>query len=348
MKKITYLGENPAKENHAGNKARLDIDNILFSRYGKPFLGLNTTKFNSIFDKILYLASPSTWNLCYRLLRKYDSNILIQYPFYYNMILNYAVTKLSIDNSSILFIHDIDCLREFNNISMQKLKEELNACKVLVVHNKLMIEKLRDFGVISYMVNLQLFDYLLTAVPKPKRNLSKLIAFAGNLGKSKFLKVSKLEQLKIKFNLYGPNFDSSSMLWKNISYCGSFAPDEIPYKLEGSFGLIWDGDSLETCEGAVGYYLRYNNPHKLSLYIASCLPVIVWKEAAVASFVEKYNIGLTISSLFEIEKAISKVSKEQYFNYIENIQKLQAKVCNGFFTNQALDEIEFYLKNDKK
>ena len=41
------------------------------------------------------------------------------------------------------------------------------------------------------------------------------------------------------------------------TYFGSFLPDELPVALEGGFGLVWDGDSAETCSGVFGEYLRF-------------------------------------------------------------------------------------------
>ncbi len=35
------------------------------------------------------------------------------------------------------------------------------------------------------------------------------------------------------------------------TYFGSFLPDELPAALEGGFGLVWDGDSAETCSGCL-------------------------------------------------------------------------------------------------
>ena len=62
-------------------------------------------------------------------------------------------------------------------------------------------------------------------------------------------------------------------LLENETYFGSFLPDELPAALEGGFGLVWDGDSAETCSGVFGEYLRYNNSHKASLYLASGFPL---------------------------------------------------------------------------
>ena len=39
---------------------------------------------------------------------------------------------------------------------------------------------------------------------------------------------------------------------ENENYFGSFLPDELPAALEGGFGLVWDGDSAETCSGVFG------------------------------------------------------------------------------------------------
>lgn len=178
------------------------------------------------------------------------------------------------------------------------------------------------------------------AIPQKIYVLNKEIAFAGNLGKSEFLKNKELKKLRIKFNLYGPNFDKKSINVENVEYCGSFGPDEIPYRLKGSFGLIWDGGEIDTCSGPFGNYMRYNNPHKLSLYIAAGLPVIVWEEAAIADFVRKYDIGFTIKSLFEISSAIEKTKLEKYEQYKENILMLQKNVTAGYYTKNVLDQVE--------
>ena len=58
--------------------------------------------------------------------------------------------------------------------------------------------------------------------------------------------------------------------------------------------------SSETCKGSFGEYLRINNPHKTSLYLASGIPVIIWSKAALAEFIEKNKCGITVDSLYEI------------------------------------------------
>ena len=112
---------------------------------------------------------------------------------------------------------------------------------------------------------------------------------AGNLRRHKAEYVYRLPDSQ-KFNLYGVGYEKQNK--NNICYHGSFDPDELPFVLEGSFGLVWDGDSAETCSGVYGQYLKVNNPHKCSLYLATGLPVIVWKESTVARIVKKQSLVL--------------------------------------------------------
>ena len=51
---------------------------------------------------------------------------------------------------------------------------------------------------------------------------------------------------------------------------------------KGSFGLIWEGDSIEKPSGSLGRYIQYISHHKLSLYILAKLPIIVAASAATA------------------------------------------------------------------
>ena len=82
---------------------------------------------------------------------------------------------------------------------------------------------------------------------------------------------------------------------------GAFDPDTPFLNGRYHFGLIWDGTGVDSCEGLYGHYMRFNSPHKLSLYVALGLPVIVWREAAIADFVLKQGIGVTVGNLLELD-----------------------------------------------
>lgn len=89
----------------------------------------------------------------------------------------------------------------------------------------------------------------------------------------------------------------------------------------------------------MGNYLKYNNPHKLSLYIASGMPVITWRQAAIAEFVEKNDIGFVVDSILQIPGIIDTIDEKTYLTYRNNIQKLQEKVIDGEFTKSVLHQL---------
>ena len=94
----------------------------------------------------------------------------------------------------------------------------------------------------------------------------------------------------VKVNLYGMNYDTELDACENIHYYGSFAADEIRI----SSIRVWSGlgwRQYQWMSGEAGQYVRYNNPHKLSLYLSSGLPVVIWENAAEAEFVKRYGLG---------------------------------------------------------
>ena len=118
--------------------------------------------------------------------------------------------------------------------------------------------------------------------------------------------------------------------------------------LQGKYGLVWDGDTIETCSGGKGEYLRINNPHKLSLYLAIGLPVIIWDEAAEADFVLKEHVGITVKSLYELSDKLSKVSDSDYENMKHNAQIVGARLRNGEYMTKAIKKAEEKIQEIRK
>ena len=340
---IYYVPETVADNiNTAGPKAREDIDSILKSCGLEPLLpieyGLLSYKNNRF--RIDY------WRFLFSLCNIKNRWIVLQYPVYSGRIEKKIIDRLIHNNHLIFFIHDLEYLRFKNTKSrLQYEIDLLNKASIIVSHNSYMTKRLQQDGVTVPILELQLFDYLLsTPVPGHSYKFGRQIAYAGNLGiialKNAFLLNETIQDLPVDFLLYGPGFDKNLLKWSNIKYSGSYSPTEIPHKLEGSFGLIWDGNSVTTCDGQAGEYMRYNNPHKLSLYIVAGLPVIVWKESAIAKFVRTFNIGITVDSLADISEEIQKTGVEEYNQMLHNIQDLQMKISSGFFTKNVLQAID--------
>ena len=78
--------------------------------------------------------------------------------------------------------------------------------------------------------------------------------------------------------LYGSGLETEKLEGK-VDYKGFVSSDELIATAEGEYGLAWYGSSLEGGSGALGEYLQYNAPHKMSLYIRCGLPIIVWEKA---------------------------------------------------------------------
>ena len=117
---------------------------------------------------------------------------------------------------------------------------------------------------------------------------------------------------------------------------GSYAPEKIPEMLSGSFGLVWDGPDLDIRPGTIGDYLRYNNPHKCSLYLASGLPVIIWKEAALADFVESGHLGITVSDLTDLSAAVKKITEAEYLEIKNHVMLEGEKIRSGYYFSRAI------------
>ena len=348
MKYIICEGTPDGKFN-AQSKARNDAEKIIlkngYEKYCIP------TKYGVQTNKLLKFKQLIDYKNNYNIWKKYINNlqsgdiIVIQYPLI-NTILNFEkIIKLCNNKkiNTVILIHDLDSLR-FTDIP-RKAKEDkyvLNNASYIIAHNNKMKQELVKMdNDASKIIELEIFDYLVDEDIKTKnRNKNEPIIIAGNLSKNKAKYISTLKDVKnTKFNLYGKGYEKEDGE-ENIDYKGAFLPEKLPNNLEGSFGLVWDGTSKDSCEGNFGNYIRYNNPHKTSLYLASKIPVIVWKEAALSDFVEKNNIGFSIKKLDEIAEKINNLTDEDYKLKIENVEKISNKIRNGEFLSKAIKKVE--------
>jgi hypothetical protein len=241
----------------------------------------------------------------------------------------------------VCFIADIDGLRDGDQNLLSKEIRQLQQFWFFIVHNNKMGSYLRELVPQGIFSVLNFFDYLARTEYSEKLK-GYTIVFAGNLEKSKFL--LHLDQVaqskpKLHFNIYGPGMSENELNQENVSYHGVYKPYDMPSSVRGSFGLIWDGESIHTCSGGYGEYLQYNSQHKLSLYILSRLPIIIWEKAATAELVKKYKIGFTVKTLFEIEDKIAALREDEYRQMQTNMQPLAEKINKGECLANAINEI---------
>lgn len=342
MKKYQII-ETTENLNHAGSKATKDIAEIAQSL---GYQGLNvrmrttsTSKLAKIQRQAGYLKD---WKYCEREIEK-DSVILLQHPFHYpQMTREHVLWKLKEEKHVrfICLVHDVEQLRGFryNDYYKQEFNFMLRIADVLIVHNTHMKDFFLGCGIAEEkLVDLEIFDYLQSGEAAARPVFERSLTVAGNLDTTKCRYIGELGELDgVCVKLYGPNFDHKLRSRENIQYYGSFPADEIPSKLTGGFGLVWDGESIRGCKGQSGQYLKYNNPHKLSLYLSSGLPVVIWKGAAEADFVQKHNAGVCVDSLTDLTELFAALDEKQYQDYAEAVGEMAMKLRSGYYGRKAI------------
>lgn len=339
------------KTNMAGSKAPADIKDIL-EKMGYMSIGIHS--FDETREDV-----KQTWRYqrCWEEWKKtYDSIsenaiLVLQVPFCQKQNLrNEILQKLKIEKNVriISIVHDVEQLRGIflNKYTQSEFEFILRISDIMIVHNKIMFNYFTDLGVPkTRLISLDIFDYLYHGAITQKM-FEKSIVIAGNMDGQKSSYIGKLGKLSpMNVHLYGPNYNGQATE-NTIFYHGSFPSSEIPGILDRGFGLIWDGDSLDTCSGATGEYLRYNNPHKLSLYLAAGLPVIIWKEAAEADFVEKHGLGFRVSSLYEVQEILNDLDESMYTYYLNQVQRISARLAAGEYTSLAIKKAEDILNTE--
>lgn len=327
---------------NAGNKARSDALKIAFDMGYKhvPLFKKGTFKIIVLFQIIKGCLSVFFSK------EKID-NILIQYPYYPNIVnkVLFKILKWGKKRKKYkmtLLIHDVLSLRNEKLNSSEGIKllqdelTQMDKFDKIICHNEIMKDYFNDVKKSDKYVVLSPFDYLYDGSPINTNieNGYKVI-IAGNLTKEKCAYLYKMPEYKnVCFNLYGVGYDGKND--DKVSYKGKFPPDELIENLQGNFGLVWDGETCETCSGVCGQYLKYNNPHKFSLYIAAGIPPIVWSQSALADYVRKNNIGICIDSLEQLDEILGKLDKKDYETMVNNVRNIREEIVKGEHLKNAL------------
>ncbi|MDR1160765.1 MAG: galactofuranosyltransferase [Tannerellaceae bacterium] len=335
-----YLSKNYTDISSAGNKAKTDIEKIL-SGLGYKSAGLAQTVYsNKIAGFILTLIGVL------RMFFTLSANdvVVIQYPFkkYYSFACRIAHFK---KGKVITVVHDLGVFRR-KRLSVDEEMARLSHTDYLIVHNESMKNWLLRHGYSKPMVSLSIFDYLSSSVNTGQDTYGEgpiKVIYAGGLSYKKNRYLYALDDIisNWQFELYGSGFEEDKIKnKKQFKYHGFCPSDRLIETVSAHYGLVWDGESASACSGNYGEYLKINNPHKASLYIRCNLPVIIWKEAALAPFVMKHKIGLCIGSIDELNTTLPAVSVEEYNEMKRNIRAINANLSSGFYLTNALSLIE--------
>lgn len=250
----------------------------------------------------------------------------------------------------VLVLHDLESLRlsiaqgETWTKRSKGLKLEsaaIAAASQIVVHNEQMRARLESLGVPGdKLVPLGIFDYLVPGYDASRMAARELaydlpLIVAGNLTREKAAYLYDLPDA-VELNLYVNGFDETDGIAPNLHLQGSFPPNDLPYELTGSFGLVWDGETSHGCSGVFGEYLRINNPHKTSLYLSSGIPVAIWSGAALADFVIEHRCGIAVDDVADIQRVVAKLGPAGYQELQTNAERIGLQLRNGRYLTSAL------------
>ena len=344
MKK-TFISRNYKDIKSAGGKAKTDIESIIRTIGYKNVAFKQTQHANKIID--------FTWNFSGIVKSVFNIPVkgllVLQYPMkkYYSFMCTIARIK---GTKVVTVIHDLGTFRR-KKLNAEKEIKRLSNSDYVIAQNETMRNWLKENGYKKQLGVLEIFDYLSDSVntsTEKAPSTKYIINYAGALTRRKNTFLYEISPYinSFIFQLYGKGF-SGNIENPDFIYQGFMHSNDFINNMNGDFGLVWDGDSLDTCSGNFGVYLKYNTPHKISFYIRAHLPVIIWKDAAMAPFIERENIGFTISSLKELDEILGNFPIERYDEMKKNTIALSQKLEKGYFVSKAVEEAMTYFKGQQ-
>ena len=327
------------------NKPKNDVNEIV-AELG--FINLvPIPKGGNMFSRF-YVKLIGVFSILFKLKR--NDILFLQYPMKKFYKISCILAKIK-GAKVITLIHDLGSFRR-HRLTPSKENKRLSKADYIIVHNQTMNDFLKQNGCSVPLGNLDIFDYLSPCNPVCKEKSSEIwtVLYAGGLGRWRNEFLYNIEPFMKNWNLfiYGRDFDLTYCgVLKHLFYKGFVDSDQFIANVDGHFGLVWDGQSLDECIGDWGEYLKINNPHKTSFYIRSGIPVIAWKSAAMAPFIEENKIGFCVNSLRDIDSVLQSLSKEEYLEMKTNAMNMCSRLGAGFYTKKAINKALSYFDNSK-
>ncbi|MBR4601584.1 MAG: galactofuranosyltransferase, partial [Prevotella sp.] len=318
------------------NKAKTDNEDTLALMGAVNIANKRTGHRNKIAAFFVDLAGIARY-VCS--VRKGD-RIVLQYPHkkYFSFICRIARWRGA---KTITLIHDLGSFRR-KRLTVEKEIRRLMNTDYVIASNEVMRQWLIDYGFRKPTGSLGLFDYRSNNESKEKRNEEGTvrIVYAGALSirKNAFMLEMAKSTLPYQLHVFG-NRDGLPQMQDNpqVIFHGFLPADDFISNVDADFGLVWDGDSTESCTGNFGEYLRYNSPHKVSFYLRAGLPIIVWRQAAVAPIIEREDVGFCIDSIEQLQELLPSLKRERIETMRRNVREFSNRLKNGAFLKAAVE-----------
>ena len=316
------------------NKPKEDINDIV-ERMGYRNLAPNCTRNAGWAHFAVKLGA--LFGILWRMRR--GDILLIQYPM--KKFVTPAIHCAHLKRARVVvLIHDLGCFRR-KKLTVEHEMRRMNRADYIIAHNPSMQAFMQKNGCTTPIATLGIFDYLSPSTPSTYATPHRpwRVLYAGGLGywRNPFLYELDAHIDGWQLELYGKQFDAERAVgWQHIHFNGQLPPDELIASAEGDFGLVWDGGSLDECNGDWGEYLRVNNPHKTSFYLRARVPIIIWRHAALAPFILEHGVGIAVDKLTDINTELAHMTPETYAQMRENARRLGDQLDAGHFTQTAL------------
>lgn len=335
MGRLCYISRCYRDYRSAGNKAKIDNEQSL-KEMGAINLGLSQRIGGG---KIATFIAGVCGVARYALKVRKGDVVVLQYPIkkYFSLICRISRLRGA---TTIAFIHDLGSFRRKKLTPRQEIRR-LNHADNVIAANASMERWLSEQGCRCRLSWLGLHDYRSPAqAPQRPYSRRKVVVYAGSLNnrKNSFLLQLPAIAHNVDIHLYGDKENLHGMeASDSLKINGFMDADEFISSVKGDFGLVWDGNSSDECSGNWGEYLKINTPHKVSFYIRSHLPVVVWRQSAVASIVEKEGIGVCINSLAELNR-LNDITEEKMTEMLANVSRVAERLSKGDNFKHAIRE----------
>lgn len=340
---ICYLSRNYKNISSSGYKAKTDMEDLM-QAWGYRNIGLKRTFYKNVALSFVLTLAGVLKAVCSM---KKGCILVLQYPLkkYFTFICRAAHYK---GGRVVILVHDLGAFRRKKLTVLQEMKR-LEHADYIIATNPAMQQWIENRHCRVPVGHLTVWDYLSDARPASQEKSCPIyrVVYAGALSRRKnsFLYRWGENINGYTVNLYGSGFNLDEAKGKEHFRVKGFVPsDTLIATVEGDFGLVWDGDSTDSCCGNFGEYLRINTPHKTSLYLRCGLPVIIWENAALASFIRQNGLGLCIARLEDLNRILPGITADDYLEMKNNVMRVSEKIASGTYFRQAVDEAVAYLQ----
>lgn len=271
-----------------------------------------------------------------------DDVVLLPFPLY---ILNGAFQKEVIDYLKLRtavkiigFVLDLHTWlrKETYDVQTDSLLAQLRNFDLLIVPTAKFAQRLKQDIVMVPMLSFDFLDFIYDG-PLQTKKLQRKIYIAS--GRPIAL---KNYQGKTEITIIGQSRTQNTKV-KTLPHRSAI---ELPMIFDGGFGAVDLIKNVTTNLGSYDWdhYSAYTSPSKLSLCLASGLPVLVRSDSAVSTLIERAGIGLIIDDLNELDARLEKLTQADYQEMLRKLVPYQSAVSSGNFAKRALIEALSFLR----